>query len=46
MLLEEGADPTARDDSGQSAYQIATFYKQHHLSHRFAPDSPSHRFGI
>jgi hypothetical protein len=43
--MEEGADPTIRDDTGQSAYDIAVFYKQTGVMQRFSKDSPASRFG-
>lgn len=46
FLLEEGADPTVHDHSGQSAADIARFYEQKHLVQRFSheAESPFHRF--
>jgi hypothetical protein len=43
--MEEGADPTVKDDTGQTAYDIAQFYDQKAVMQKFSKDSPASRFG-
>jgi len=45
LLMEFGACPTVKDDSGRSAEDIAKFHGYQDLMVRFGPNSPSKRFG-
>ena len=45
LLIEEGADPTARDLEGNSARDVAVFYQKENIVRRFfSHESPSKRF--
>lgn len=45
LLMDYGACPTVRDNSGRSATDIANFHGHPELMVRFGPDSPMKRFG-
>ena len=44
-LIERGADPTVRDNTKQSAQDIAVFYQQKEVAAHFHGDSPFTRHG-
>lgn len=45
VLMDFGACPTAKDDRGRTASDIAEFHGYPDLIQRFGPDSPMRRFG-
>lgn len=45
FLLQNGADPTARNSRGENAFSIAEFHNHLDILHTLDQDSPFRRFG-